>query len=55
MDMARIRKPINLTLPPDLIRQFDQWREAQLDPPSRTQVIERLLREMLAKDEGDQK
>lgn len=49
MEMARIRKPINLTLPPALIERLDRWCAAQDVPPKRAQAVERALEEFLEK------
>lgn len=49
--MARIRKPINLTLPPDLVAALDRWCDSQEFPPRRTQAVEQAIREFLEKRE----
>lgn len=44
MNMARINKPVNATIPPDLLAEVDAWIEAQPIPPKRSQVIVAALR-----------
>lgn len=43
-DMKK-RIPIGLKLPPDLIEEVDNLRQAHDFPPDRTEIIERALRD----------
>ena len=47
MDMGRNKKQIGLALDADLLANLDDWLAAQRFPPSRTAVIEDLIREFL--------
>lgn len=49
MLMGRIRKPITMTLPPELVAELDAWIAAQEFPPARAQVVEAALREWLSR------
>ena len=51
--MGRNKKQIGLALDADLLARFDKWLAEQRFPPSRTAVIEDLLKEFL--DEQDAK
>ena len=53
VDMGRNKKQIGLALDADLLARFDKWLAEQRFPPSRTAVIEDLLKEFL--DEQDAK
>ena len=52
MEMARINKPVNTTIPPDLLKRLDEWISSQPVPPSRSAVIVAALRRFLD-DEGE--
>lgn len=49
MNMPRINKPVNTTLPPDLLADLDAWIAQQPVPPSRSAVIVASLREFLSR------
>ncbi len=51
--MPRINKPVNTTLPPDLLADLDAWIAQQPVPPSRSAVIVAALRHFLAGQEGE--
>mgnify|MGYP005988781497 CR=1 FL=1 len=51
--MPRINKPVNTTIPPDLLADLDAWIARQPVPPSRSAVIVAALRKFLAEDSGD--
>lgn len=55
MNMARVNKPVNTTLPPDLLSELDAWIAAQPVPPSRSAVIVAALRQFLARQDGAMK
>jgi metal-responsive CopG/Arc/MetJ family transcriptional regulator len=48
MNMPRVNKPVNTTIPPDLLAELDAWIAAQPVPPSRSAVIVAALRQFLA-------
>jgi Arc/MetJ-type ribon-helix-helix transcriptional regulator len=48
MEMARIRKPINVPLDPDLREELDAWLETRPFKTSRAAFIEVAVRELLA-------
>ena len=50
--MPRINKPVNTTIPPDLLSDLDDWIAKQPVPPSRSGVIVAALREFLARHQG---
>lgn len=52
VDMGRNKKQIGLALDADLLARFDKWLAEQRFPPSRTVVIEDLLREFLDKQDA---
>lgn len=45
--MARINKPVNTTIPPDLLKRLDEWIASQPVPPSRSGVIAAALKRFL--------
>lgn len=49
MNMARHRKPVNVTLDPVLVALLDEWCREQDVPPTRAQAIDKALEEFLAK------
>ena len=49
MNMPRVNKPVNTTLPPDLLAELDEWIGAQPVQPTRSAVIQAALREFLSK------
>ena len=55
MNMPRINKPVNTTLPPDLLADLDAWIAQQPVPPSRSAVIVAALRQFLAAQKGEMK
>jgi len=55
MNMPRINKPVNTTLPPDLLADLDAWIAQQPVPPSRSAVIVAALRQFLAGQNGPMK
>lgn len=52
MDMARINKPVNTTIPPDILKRLDEWIDKQPVPPSRSAVIVVALREFLERNDA---
>jgi len=53
MDMARIRKPITVTLDPALVDRLDEWCRDQEIPPKRAQALDLAIREFLDKRSDD--
>lgn len=51
MLMARHRKPVNVTLPPDLIERLQAWMDQQAAPWNRAAAIELALKEWLDRQE----
>ena len=47
MDMSRIRKPINVTLDPELVEDLDAWLLRQPYKVMRAQFIEAAIRRQL--------
>lgn len=52
MNMPRINKPVNMTVPPDLLAKLDEWIASQPVPPSRSAVIVAALRKFLEEQDG---
>jgi metal-responsive CopG/Arc/MetJ family transcriptional regulator len=52
MDMSRIRKPINVTLDPDLVEELDAWLAAQPYKVARAPFIETAVREQLIREKS---
>ena len=55
MDMSRIRKPINVTLAPELVEELDAWLAAQPYTVARAPFIETAVREQLAREKAKQR
>ena len=55
MEMVRIRKPINVTLDPDLVEAMDAWLERQPYSPSRAAFIEAAIRRQLSDERAKEK
>lgn len=53
MNMPRVNKPVNTTIPPDLLAEVDDWIAAQPIPPKRSQVIVAALRLWLDAQSGN--
>ncbi|MBT56196.1 MAG: hypothetical protein CMF72_22695 [Mameliella sp.] len=49
MDMARTNKPVNTTIPPDLLASLDEWISTQPVPPTRSAVIVAALKDFLSR------
>lgn len=49
MNMARHRKPVNVTLDPVLVALLDEWCGEQDFPPTRAQAMDKALEEFLEK------
>ncbi|MEO1720940.1 MAG: ribbon-helix-helix domain-containing protein [Pseudomonadota bacterium] len=49
--MARHRKPVNVTLPPELLERLQTWMDAQAAPWNRAAAIEQALKEWLDRQE----
>lgn len=49
--MARLRRPLNLTLDPDLLAELDRWIEEQELKTTRSAVVELALRRFLTSTE----
>lgn len=47
MDMTRIRRPINVTLSPELVDELDEWLERQPYKTTRAAFIETAIRQEL--------
>jgi metal-responsive CopG/Arc/MetJ family transcriptional regulator len=52
MDMTRLRRPISVTLDPELLAELDAWLEAQPYKPNRAQFIETAIRQELDRAKG---
>lgn len=48
--MARLRRPTNLTLDPDLLAELDRWIDEQELKTTRSAVIELAIRRFLSAD-----
>lgn len=55
MDMSRIRRPINVTLAPELIEELDAWLSRQPYKPNRATFIEAAIRKLLADEKAKEK
>lgn len=52
MNMPRVNRPVNTTIPPDLLAELDAWIAQQPVQPSRSAVIVAALRQFLAAQKG---
>lgn len=52
MDMARIRKPVNVTLDPDLVAEFKAWCETQSPVVQFGRALDAAMKEFLDRKEG---
>lgn len=52
MEMARERKPINLTLDPDVVQQLDAWISKQEIKSNRSSVIEAAIKRFLLSEDN---
>lgn len=55
LDMGRDRKPINLTLDPEVVRKLDAWIEAQTVRVGRSAVVEAAIKEFLESQDQPKK
>lgn len=53
MDMARIRKPVNVTLDPETVAAFKAWCEAQRPVVQFGRALDAAMQEFLDKRSGD--
>lgn len=53
--MARIKRPLNLALEPELLDRLDAWIARQEFPPTKTAVFEAALRAWLDAREAEPK
>lgn len=53
-DMTRIRRPVNITLDPEIIEALDSWIERQQFRLGRSAVIEVAIREFLERAQRKQ-
>ena len=55
LDMGRGRKPINLTLDPELVRRLDAWIEQQPLRTARSAVVEAAIEAFLDRHDTPKK
>jgi metal-responsive CopG/Arc/MetJ family transcriptional regulator len=55
LDMGRDRKPINLTLDPEVVRRLDAWIEKQPIKTARSAVVEAAVQAFLDQRETKRK
>jgi len=55
MEMARIRKPINVPFDPELLADLDAWLEARPYKTTRAAFIEVAVRELLTAEKRKRK
>lgn len=55
LDMGRDRKPINLTLDPEVVRRLDAWIEQQPIRAGRSAVVESAIKAFLDDQEPKSK
>jgi len=55
MEMIRIRKPINVTLDPELVGELDAWLHRQTYKVSRAQFIEAAIRRQLDAEQAKER